>query len=68
MRRVKIPAGLKRAYRAALAAHWTVSFTRNGHLKWTSPAGAVVFTPGTPSEYHSDKNSVALLRRNGLEV
>ena len=47
---------------------WVVTPTKNGHLKWVSPAGAVVISPSTPSDWRSMKNHVAYLRRAGLHV
>ena len=50
----------------ARASGWTVAPTRNHHIRWRSPAGTVVISPGTPSEYRGLRNHRALLRRAGL--
>jgi hypothetical protein len=66
--RMKIPEGLRSAYRAACETGWEVTRTRNGHLRWTSPGGYRVITPGTPhGGRHSMRNTLADLRRAGLQ-
>jgi hypothetical protein len=52
----------------AVAAGWTISFTKNNHLRWTSPSGKVVFSGGSPSDRRALYNHVMMLRRNGLEI
>ncbi len=45
---------------------WTCERTRNGHVRFTSPKGATVFGPSTPSDRRSLLNVRAQLRREGL--
>ena len=52
----------------AEAQGWTVTRTRNGHLKWVSPQGSVVISPSTPSDWRSMKNHLAHLRRAGFKA
>lgn len=51
--------------RQLLAAHphWRPSPTGSGHLKLTSPTGAVVYAGSTPSNWRALKNLRAQLRR-----
>lgn len=44
-------------------AGWTVEVNGRGHVKFTSPVGAVVSTSATPSDWRSFKNFKATLRR-----
>lgn len=65
--RLRIPEALRSIADLAAELGWTVTRRRgSGHLAWRSPDGAVVFTPSTPSDYRSSKNSRAQLRRAGL--
>lgn len=65
---------LPRQYRElgklALAANWTIEPPRRGgHWKWKSPRGQLVVIAGTINGgKRSFENSVASLRRAGLEV
>jgi hypothetical protein len=65
--RLRIPDALRTMARAAERAGWSIARRGNGHLAWTSPDGATVFTPSTPSDYRSTLNSRAQLRRAGLK-
>jgi hypothetical protein len=51
--------------RHLLAAHphWRASATGSGHVKLTSSTGTIVYTGGTPSNWHGLKNLRAQLRR-----
>ena len=48
---------------------WSVTKTGGSHLKWVPPSGkGFVFSPSTPSDSRSNKNTIAQLRRAGLEI
>lgn len=61
---------MKKEFRAlrivAEAQGWTVTLTRNNHLAWRSPTGALVISSFTPSDKRAILNLRAFLRRNGL--
>lgn len=65
-----MPAHIHRDFRplvrAARAAGWTVDNTARGHLRLTSPTGAVVVTGGTPSDYRAPRHLRSRLRKEGL--
>lgn len=42
---------------------YAVSRTKKGHFRFDKPGSAPVFAPGTPSDFRSQKNTIALLRR-----
>ena len=69
VKRRQLPDDMLALYDAAIAQGWTVTWRNNGHVRWQSPTGAVVFTSAT----HSDSKAAAHrmrrdLRNNGLEV
>lgn len=45
-----------------------VKLSHNGHWKILRPGKTPIILPSTPSEYKSLLNTIALLRRNGIEV
>jgi hypothetical protein len=51
---------MKQLAKEAESQGWVITIRNNSHLKWTSPAGAVVFTSATPG----DMNAVNQIRRN----
>lgn len=57
---------LRPLVRAARAAGWTVDHTRRGHLRLTSPTGAVVVTGGTPSDFRAPQHLRSRRRKEGL--
>jgi hypothetical protein len=59
---------IKALVRLAQERGWSVTDTRNGHLKFQSPDGDIVFGPSTPSDWRSVKNMKAHLRRAGLPI
>jgi hypothetical protein len=61
-------ADLRELARVALAQGWQLTCRPGGHVKWLSPAGAVVFTPASPGGNRSNTNSKSQLRRAGLVV
>ncbi len=42
--------------------------SRNGHWKVMRPGQTPIVIPSTPSDIRSTLNTIALLRRNGIEV
>lgn len=50
---------LRPLVRAARAGGWTVDYTNRGHLRLTSPTGAVVVTGGTPSDHTAHRGIFA---------
>jgi predicted RNA binding protein YcfA (HicA-like mRNA interferase family) len=61
---------LKPIVRLAIDQGWQVSITGGNHLVFRSPAGASVYTAGTPSKARGRYllNVRADLRRAGLDV
>lgn len=59
---------LKEIVKVARKQGWEVTHTRNQHLRFRSPDGALVFSPSTPSDHRAIKNKIADLRRAGLEI
>lgn len=50
----------------AQSSGFDVSFTSKNHLKFTSPAGDVVFGSSTPKDHRSVLNMRSRLRKVGL--
>lgn len=46
---------------------WRIFMRPNGHLRWESPEGAVVFTSATPTDWRAVHRVRADLRRNGYK-
>jgi len=59
---------MKQLVKKARAQGWEVTPTRNGHIRFRSPDGHLIFGASTPSEYRGMKNKIADLRRAGLKV
>jgi len=53
--------------KAAEKQGWTVSLTKGGHRKWKSPAGELVFSAQTPSDYRAIKNIIRELVKRGYK-
>jgi hypothetical protein len=53
---------------AITAAHqgWRVTRTGGGHLRWTSPTGAPVFSGSTLSDHRALRNIEMQLRKHGF--
>jgi hypothetical protein len=50
------------------AAHgWTITRTKNDHLKWRGPEGQLVVSASTPSDHRAITAIRVRLRREGLE-
>lgn len=59
---------LRQLARRAQAQGWVLTRTRNGHVRWVSPAGQVSFSGSTPGTGgRALANQRAILRRHGLE-
>jgi hypothetical protein len=56
---------LRQLMRSAVRQGWKVQRTGGGHLAWCSPAGAVVFSASTPSDWRALQNHKAHLRKHG---
>jgi hypothetical protein len=57
---------LQKLARLALTQGWVLTYRGNGHVRWQSPAGSVVFTGSTPGGGSAVANARSTLRRNGL--
>lgn len=77
MAQQQIPKHLRKIVRAARDAGWEYDTTRAGHPRLTPPRGhtdrngelaAPVTFAKTGSDHRGDKNSIAALRRAGLNV
>jgi hypothetical protein len=53
------------ALRRARKAGWTITLRGSGHLRWVSPAGAIVTTSATPSR-SGVRSALMDLKRAGL--
>lgn len=73
----QFPKRLRKIVKAAEKAGWTPDFTSKGHPRLTPPAGLrdrngdlvrpVTFAL-TPSDHRGDRNTIAALRRAGLDI
>jgi hypothetical protein len=63
---VRVPEPYRALARKARRKGWTITTTGGGHLAWTSPSGAVIYTPSSPSESRGYLNTRAQFRRAGL--
>lgn len=54
--------------RVAINAGWKVERTTQCHWKFTPPAGRILFTGGTPSDWRSRVQFRADLKRQGLRL
>jgi hypothetical protein len=59
---------MKALRRLAEAQGWVVDPTKNGHLMWKSPAGQIVTSGSTESDWRAHRNHLARLRRCGLNL
>lgn len=60
---VKVNKKMRPVVEEAVSNGWTVEYTKNGHLRFTHPCGALVYGPSTPSDPRGLKNLAATLRR-----
>lgn len=66
--RMKIPREFAPYARQAVLRGWRVEPTKNLHLKWIAPSGAIIFSSSTPSDRRAALNLRSQLRREGLDV
>lgn len=50
----------------AEAQGWVITRRNNGHLRWLSPTGYIVFSAFTPSDKRAIKNTIKQLRVGGF--
>ncbi|AIC21822.1 hypothetical protein [Pseudomonas chlororaphis] len=55
--------GLRKLMEFAVASGWSVSRSAGGHIKFTKPGFASIFTSSTASDHRSGLNAKAQLRR-----
>ena len=66
--RATVPRDLREVYDLALSQGWTVVMGR-GHMIWRAPDGrGQVVVATSPSDWRERANTLAHLRRAGLEV
>jgi hypothetical protein len=63
-----VPARLRKTVELAVKHGYTVDNTSRGHIRLTPPVGRPVSFSSTPSDVASDRNSISLLRRQGVPV
>lgn len=63
---VRIPRDMCPLAERARAQGWPVAWCPGGHLRWSSPAGALVYSSGSPSDWRAVHKLRADLRRHGL--
>ncbi len=54
---------MRQLRRQAAALGWSASRTNGGHLRWTHETGGLVFSPSTPSDVRSIRNTLAQIKR-----
>jgi hypothetical protein len=57
---------LNKLLREAQGQGWVTVQLKSGHIKWTSPAGRIVFTSFSPSDRHAVKRIQRDLCVNGF--
>lgn len=66
---MKIHPDLRRHYKAARKAGYTIEQTRSGHIRWTRPDGAYITASFSSSDRNGPRNTIRdLERRLGLRV
>ena len=65
---MKVPREFAPFARQAVLRGWRVEPTKNLHLKWVAPSGAIIFSSSTPSDRRAALNLRSQLRREGLDV
>ncbi len=66
----RVPREYRPLVEAARAAGWTVTQTRNSHLRLVPPSkdGTPIVLAGSPSDHRAILNARASLRRQGVSV
>lgn len=65
---MRIPHELQPLARQARKSGWSICPGNAGHLRWVSPDGAVIHTPGSPSTNRARVYTRWKLRRAGLSI
>ncbi len=68
MTRIQIPEPYRALAAEARKQGWVLGRNKQGHLTWTSPAGEVITSSGTPGDSQSVRNLEQNLRAAGLTV
>lgn len=69
MGRPRIQKDLQPLYREAKSQGWSVEQRKkSGHNVWISPRGRKVFHSSSPSDWRSNRNLTARLKREGLDI
>lgn len=65
---MNIPQDIRKLVRTAKRAGWTITRTRNGHIRFRHPSGhPCLFTGSTTSDHRRAKKLRCDLRRAGLK-
>lgn len=68
----KSEARFRKLYPGVVAAleqqGWTIALTKKSHLKFITPDGKAIYGSGTPSDFRSDANFIAQMKREGLKL
>ena len=54
---------IRRLAEFAIGEGWTLTRSSSGHLKFSKAGCTPIFTSGTPSDYRTERNARAMLRR-----
>ena len=54
---------MRQLRKKAAALGWSAARTNGGHLRWTHKTGGIVFSPSTPSDVRSMRNTLARIKR-----
>jgi hypothetical protein len=66
--KAKVPRDYRGLARQAQGQGWRLEVCGSGHMAWRSPAGALVISSSSSSNWHSREKLRAELRRAGLVV
>jgi len=54
---------MRQLRKRAAALGWSASRTNGGHLRWRHETGSLVFSPSTPGDIRSIRNTLATIKR-----
>ncbi|MBF0888090.1 type II toxin-antitoxin system HicA family toxin [Gluconobacter cadivus] len=54
---------MRQLRKQAAALGWSASRTNGGHLRWRHETGSLVFSPSTPGDVRSIRNTLATIKR-----
>lgn len=54
---------MRQLRKQAAALGWSASRTNGGHLRWRHETGGLVFSPSTPGDVRSIRNTLATIKR-----